>query len=102
MDLLMDGTARSVIHRHRLAHPIHKTTFQRHFLTRTGTAWHGPEATHNLKPDRTAPSRLGALEWRKMTFDPVPTATSRRNLKVDTLDTAGFRRFLGPVLRGEQ
>ena len=49
MDFLMDGTARSVIHRHRSACRILKTPLQRHFLARTGTARHAPEATYNPK-----------------------------------------------------
>ena len=74
-----------------------------------GTFWHGltepdtgSEATHNLKPDRTAPSRLSALEWRRMMFDPVPTATNCSSLETHTLDTARFCRSFGPIPRGAQ
>ena len=49
MDLLMDGAARSVIHRHRPARRIRETPLRRHFLARADTARHGSEATHNPK-----------------------------------------------------
>ena len=102
MEFLMDGTARSVIHRHCPALSNREPPLQRHILARTGTARHAPEATHNLKPDRTAPSRLSALEWRRMMFDPVPTATSCSSLETHTLDTARFCRSFGPIPRGAQ
>ena len=102
MDFLMDGVAQSVIHRHRSAQRIRERPRHRHFLARTDRARHGSEATHNLKPDRTAPSRLSALEWRRMMFDPVPTATSCSSLETHTLDTARFCRSFGPIPRGAQ
>jgi len=38
MDSLMDGSARSVIHRHRPAQRIREGSLQGHSLTQTGTA----------------------------------------------------------------
>ena len=49
MDLLMDGAARDVIHRHCLTRRHRETTLQGHFLVRAGTVRHGPEAAHNPK-----------------------------------------------------
>ena len=49
MDLLMDGAARSVIHRHSPALRIHESTLQRHFLVQADTTRYGPEAAHNPK-----------------------------------------------------
>ena len=49
MDLLMDGAARGVIHRHSPTLRIRETPRQWHFLARADTDRHGLEAAHNPK-----------------------------------------------------
>ena len=85
MELLMDGAARSVIHKHCPAQWIRKTTLQRHSLVRAGTARHGPEAAHNPKvvgsiptpatnksPSQSPPPDLGFTASAPHSRSPVP------------------------------
>ena len=101
MDLLMDGSARSVIHRHRLARRIRERPLQKHILVQTDTARHGPEATHNPKVVGSIPtpatnkspgqSRCSGLGFRRCRarLEHGYRDLTYRDLTVPELDSTG-------------